>query len=227
MGQRLAIVSLAPKQRLPLTYFIANFLEDLAMSKEKPRYNEIIFLDIEEQNIVDMYTEQNMSTVKIAKVYGCNHHKIEHILEKHDIPRTGASRRKYKLNEAYFDFIDNQNKAYILGFLFADGYNSIPKHTVTMSLQEDDKEILEKIRCEIGSEKELEFLDYSNKHDFGYTYKNQWRLNMFSKHMCDSLDKLGMHQNKSLILEFPDIDKSLYRHFIRGYFDGDGDCIDT
>lgn len=45
---------------------------------------------------------------------------------------------------------------------------------------------------------------------------------MFNKHMCDSLAKIGMVPNKSLLLEFPDIDPALYSHFIRGYYDGDG-----
>ena len=32
--------------------------------------------------------------------------------------------RKYKLNCNYFDTIDTQEKAYILGILAADGYNN-------------------------------------------------------------------------------------------------------
>ena len=99
----------------------------------------------------------------------------------------------------------------------------MPKRTISMSLQEEDRYILERIRTEIGSEYQLEFIDYSNKHDFGYTYKNQYRLLLFSTHMCKVLEEKGMLPNKSLILEFPKwLDESLYSHFIRGYFDGDG-----
>ena len=32
-------------------------------------------------------------------------------------------KRKYNVNDNYIDIIDNQNKAYILGFLYADGCN--------------------------------------------------------------------------------------------------------
>ena len=192
------------------------------MSKEKPNYNEIIFSENEEKNIIDLYQNKNMSTVKIGKKYGCSHKKIAKVLESYNIPRTGISRRKYRINENFFDKIDNQDKAYILGFLYADGCNYKPKQTVSMSLQEEDFDILEKIRVCMGNEHPLEYIDYSNKHDFGYTYKNQYRMLIFSKHMCDSLDNIGMTPNKSLTLEFPRIDKELYRHFIRGYFDGDG-----
>lgn len=195
------------------------------MTNKKPKYNEIVFTEEQQNQIIDMYTNQNMSTVKIGNVFNCGNKVIAKVLEKHNIPRTGVGRRKYSLNEHYFDEIDTPIKAYILGFFYADGSNFPPKQTISMSLQEEDKDILERIRNEMGSEHELEFLDYSNKHDFGYSYKNQYRLLLFSAHMCKILSEKGMIQNKSLTLEFPEwLDESLYSHFIRGYYDGDG-CV--
>ena len=48
-------------------------------------------------------------------------------------------------------------------------------------------------------------------------------LDIYSKHMSDSLAKLGCIERKSLILEWPEwLEENLYSHFIRGYFDGDG-----
>lgn len=183
---------------------------------------KIIFSKEQTNNIIDMYVNQKLSTVTIGKKLGYDYRTITKLLEENSIERVGNGRRKYYLNESYFDNIDTPNKAYILGFFLADGNINPSKQTISMSLQEEDFEVLEKIRNEIGSGKELEYLDYSNKHDFGYTYKNQYRLLMFSRHMCDSLQTHGMIPNKSLKLEFPNIDKSLYRHLIRGYFDGDG-----
>ena len=191
------------------------------MSKNKPRYNEIIFSEVEINKIINMY-KSNISTVTIGKEFNVSHKTIAKVLDKQGIPRTGISRRKYQIDEKYFDKIDNPNKAYILGFLYADGYNSLEKSTLSIALQEEDKYILEFMRKELNSEKPLEFLDYSNKCNNGYHYKNQYRLTIFNKHICETLNKIGMVQNKSLILTFPDIDESLYSHFIRGYFDGDG-----
>lgn len=176
----------------------------------------------DEEKIIHLYTEENLSTVKIGKLYKVSYRTIARLLERNRINRTGVGRRKYSLDETYFENIDTPNKAYILGFLYADGSNNKSKQTVSMSLQEEDKYILEKIRQEVKSEKELEFIDYSDKHDFGYTYKNQYRLLFFSKHISESLESIGMVPNKSLVLEFPDIDSKFYPHFIRGYFDGDG-----
>lgn len=44
--------------------------------------------------------------------------------------------------------------------------------------------------------------------------------------MASRLREIGLYPNKSLILEkMPCIDEKLIRHFIRGYFDGDGSII--
>lgn len=58
-----------------------------------------------------------MSTVKIGKLFDVGHKVIANVLENNNISRTGISRRKYMLNESYFDNIDTPEKAYILGFL--------------------------------------------------------------------------------------------------------------
>lgn len=196
------------------------------MTKDKkPKYNEIVFSEEQEKEIIDMYTNRNMSTVKIGNVFNCGNKVIAKVLERYGIPRTGVGNRKYSLDEHYFDVIDTPNKAYILGFLYADGCNFPKKQTISMSLEEHDKEILEKIRLEIGSEKELEFIEQSKRKDKDndYHYNDCWRLLMFSSHMCKVLNEHGMTPRKSLTLQFPKhLDKSLLSHFVRGYFDGDG-----
>ena len=189
----------------------------------KEVYNKIIFSQEQLQDIKNSYLNGE-SSVKIGKRYGYSHKPILKALHEMgvEVDQKRFS-RKYKLNEHYFDVIDMPNKAYILGFLYSDGNNCIDKCTISIALQEEDWEILEKMRLEIGSEKPLKFLDKSNKHDFGYTYKNQYILPMFSSHMCNSLAEKGVVPNKSLVISFPEwLDKELIPHFIRGVFDGDG-----
>lgn len=187
-----------------------------------PNYNEIVFTKEQKEEIVDMYVNQKLSTPKIGKIMGCNYQKICSVLDEFNIKRVNNGLRKYKINEAYFDNINTPNKAYVLGLMFADGCNFPPKCTAFISLQESDKELLEKIRSEIGSDKPLKIIDYSKRHDNGHSYNNMCTLEMYSKHICESLEKLGVIQNKSLKLEFPNISEELYSHFLRGYFDGDG-----
>ena len=54
--------------------------------------------------------------------------------------------RKYNIDETFFDVIDTEEKAYFLGLLYADGCNATNRNAVILSLKEDDKEILEKIK---------------------------------------------------------------------------------
>ena len=52
--------------------------------------------------------------------------------------------------------------------------------------------------------------------------QDMYRLEIISKHMCEILSSIGATPRKSLTLTFPNINDSLIRHLIRGYFDGDG-----
>lgn len=189
----------------------------------KPNYNERVFTQEQLEDIKELYLS-GISSVKIGKIYGTDHKPILRVLHRMNVDVDQKKMvRKYSLDEHYFDNIDNQDKAYIFGFLLADGHNELKKSTIQMSLQEEDKYILEFMRKKLNSEKPLEFIDYSNKHDFGYTYKNQYRLEFFSKYLCQKLKEHGMIESKSKNLVFPScISDELLSHFVRGYFDGNG-----
>ena len=134
------------------------------------------------------------------------------------------SSRIYPLNESYFDVIDCEEKAYFLGFLYADGCNHIKKGCVTLTLQEKDKEILIRLSKLLQPTKPLQHLKSSS----GFkTNQSSYRLVLASKHISKKLAFLGCVGNKTMLLEFPgenQVSKELQRHFIRGYFDGDG-CV--
>lgn len=120
----------------------------------------------------------------------------------------------------YFDNIDNQDKAYILGFLYADGSMTQDKYRTSITLQERDKEILEKMSNAIGNKNGLGYIP--NNHD---TWQNCYILRINSKRVCDALYYHGLIPKKSLILEFPlNFPFKYYKDFLRGYIDGDG-CI--
>lgn len=170
----------------------------------------------EQYKIIDLY-KNGISVSSIAKDYNVSPYTIYSVLNKHGIK---TSRRKYKVNEHYFDLIDTANKAYILGFLYSDGTNSLKNHQVAISLQEQDKHILDDINKEIENELPLRFYDLKRKNK---NNSNQFRLTINSKYMSDVLNSLGVIPNKSLHLTFPCwLDEKLYSHFIRGYMDGDG-----
>ena len=124
----------------------------------------------------------------------------------------------HKVNKNYFKQIDSENKAYILGFLYADGYNSGTQASFTQLDQ--DRDILDQINKELDSD-----INISKKVQKSNN-KIIDNLVISSKEMCEDLSKLGAIQNKSLNLKFPDkiIPEKFMRDFIRGCFDGDG-CV--
>lgn len=131
------------------------------------------------------------------------------------------SRRKYDINENYFDVIDDPNKAYILGLLYADGNRSGNSNTITINLQEGDRDILDKIKNCIGFSGPLMYIDYHSRDN----RQNQWKLVISNKHMAEQLYQYGVVPNKEFKVEFPKfLNEELLPHFIRGYLDGDG-CI--
>lgn len=129
---------------------------------------------------------------------------------------------KYTYNKHYFKNIDTEEKAYWLGFLFADGcINEKPKSKVLeIILAEEDKEHLNKFIYAIEGNQEPKLKQVKLN---GKTY-NSYRLSICCTELCNDLIKLGCLPRKSLILEFPkySLPLNLYKHFIRGYVDGDG-----
>jgi intein/homing endonuclease len=93
---------------------------------------------------------------------------------------------------------------------------------IAISLQEEDKLILEKLNKVLNSNRVLKFNKARKK-----TWKNTYLLQIYSKHMSQQLSKLGCFQAKSLTLKFPteeQVPNNLLFIFLRGLWDGDG-CI--
>lgn len=134
------------------------------------------------------------------------------------------------MNYNYFDSIDTEEKAYWLGFIFADGNISKSErmykgklkrgnYRFELSLKAEDKSHLEKFAKAIGFNKEVKISKAVNR-------ANRCRLYFNNKHLWTILNSYGCTPNKSLTLTFPKLEiflnKELIKHFIRGYIDGDG-----
>lgn len=175
----------------------------------------------EYDNIVKLYIEGKTQET-IAQIYNVNRTTIKCILVKRNISLRDNShkRRKYSLNENYFDTIDTPNKAYILGLLYSDGCNIVSTNTIKLELQDRDKKILEKICSEISYNGPIK---YTPLHKKNPNWRDTYRITITNQHISKRLSDLGMVANKSLILKFPSFLKNeLIPHFIRGYLDGDG-----
>lgn len=142
--------------------------------------------------------------------------KVSRILKENEI-RIRTSKDvdflKYKLNDNYFNSINSRNKAYWLGYLFADG--CVSNRSNQISIVSNDEYLLNSFKEEIKCTKEI----YQNPN-----HKRAKTLYFSSSIMKKDLINLGCTPRKSLTIEFPNVNNEYYGDFLRGNFDGDG-CI--
>lgn len=169
------------------------------------------FTDKIKSKTIEMY-KSGRSALEISELLNVSIAKVFY-----DLKDVEKKIRKYKFDFSYFDNIDNQKKAYILGFLYADGNNDMKRGRITIGLHRKDREILEKISNTIYGK------DYVKNRKYG---RRQISTLVFhSRKFSETLFTHGCINRKSLVLQYPmHLDDTLFFHFIRGYFDGDG-CI--
>ena len=177
------------------------------------------------QKIIEDY-KNNISLRNLEKKYNVSRSTISSYLEKIDIKKIkGNHYRKYFHDEDFFEKIDSEEKAYWLGFMFADGYivdneKRYGQDAFGLALAKDSIDSLEKFKKSIKATNPITW-DTSKKGS-----QPQGRLLMRSQKTVNDLIDKGCVKQKSLILQPPkNIPDDLIRHFIRGFFDGDGSLI--
>lgn len=125
---------------------------------------------------------------------------------------------KNKINEEYFKVIDNERKAYWLGFIAADG--CINKDNNKLSFCLKDLSVIEKFKKDTESTYKISsFSRYDKRtNKFYYGHSIQVTNRNFISYLIDK----GITNNKTDCLFFPDINEEYYPYFIAGLFDGDG-----
>ena len=198
-----------------------HFIREVLKEKQVDRKGNF-FTDELYKRIIYLYSHRRYVYNYIEYQLLVSENGIRHILRRYNIPLRTYSEinQKYKRNSHYFDVIDNENKAYYLGLLYADGNNFSKHNAITLSLQEEDGYLVEKFKDELEYEGPVHYDELSKKNP---NHKNQVRLTINDEYMSRQLYDIGLVDNKSLILVFPEyIEDTFIRHFIRGYFDGDG-----
>lgn len=170
--------------------------------------------EMEQQDIIREY-QVGLKAVLIADKHSINRSTIYDYLKKHNISTKGGglSNRKYNVNELRFNSIDNEESAYWLGFISADG--NITKYELRVTLASKDKNHLQKLANFLNTDKKIKSIDNN-----GYPASS---LIIASISIIKSLNQYGIKHNKTYNLIFPaNILKSYIRDYIGGYFDGDG-----
>lgn len=135
---------------------ISKYLKEyglLSKQNEKRENNQKI-LDKNRDFIINEYNNNNKSLKEIGNELQISPTTIKNFLIKNNIKIKNNSEchRQLKLNEHYFDKIDTLEKAYILGFICADGWVSNNSNVLGFTIHNKDKEVLHFIKEELESE---------------------------------------------------------------------------
>lgn len=122
-----------------------------------------------------------------------------------------------KVNTDFFK-IWSPDMAYILGFFAADGYITVNNRGGRFwCIEVIDYDLLKQIRMRVGSNHKIGVRVAKN-----INVSNKYRLQIGSLEMCNDLRRLGYDIKKTKSLAIPNIPIKYFAHFVRGYFDGDG-----
>lgn len=171
---------------------------------------------------IERLINKNLTLKEIAVKLNVSYNTILRYCKKYSLTSNTGSKgaKKYNINENYFEVIDSEEKAYWLGFLAADGnlHASVkdkPINRIQINLKKDDKYHLDKFQNAINSNYKI------NEKTINNSQIVQLKINCTK--MCNDLIANNITPKKSLIVTMPkDIPQYLIRHYIRGYFDGDG-----
>ena len=204
------------------------------LTKAKIDKNEFeLIKNMTEQDLIhyiykQYYVERHLSMTKIGEIFGNKSHYYCNQFKKYNLPARDDTQKgkKYTCNENYFEIIDTEDKAYWLGFMYADGYIQSKRkdssRKIGIALSANDIAHLKTFKeCLVATH---DIKTYHSKQ--GYSANTYYcRLLISSEKLAHDLEDKGCFEKKTNILKFPSLEQvpeHLQKHFIRGYFDGDG-----
>ena len=169
-----------------------------------------------EKKIVSLYKEGNLVS-KISRNLNISTGTVYSILKKNGFK---FEKNIKSIDHFYFHNVNNEEKAYWLGFLSADGHISEKTNFIRLELKIEDYNHIEKFKNNIKSEHKI---CKNNKFDkrTKKVYKS-CSISFNSKQIKDDLSKFEILFSKTKTLKSPKINLKLLKHYWRGFLDGDG-----
>lgn len=188
---------------------ISRFVKKIGISRGRQTKKT---LDIE-KDVVKDFQENNLYCEDLAKKYEVDVHTIYRILDKYNIKRQTGYHTNCDIS--YFEQIDNPHKAYLLGFITADG--AVVNNILSIEVHDDDIEVLKYAQQQINPQATITKCKgrLTSKISFG------------AKKIGEDLAKYGIVQNKSKIIKnvpLNFIPQKYLKYYFRGLIDGDG-CV--
>lgn len=178
------------------------------------------FTESQIDEMVCLYVDERMSVSKILKRFNSNTptKQITKLLLKRgvQIRSKNDNNKTYFCDSDFFSDTNSQNVHYILGWIYTDGaLRDNLKQNFSIELQEKDRCMVEYIKESLQADNPIYTTD-----------KPSSILTIHDAGIYDSLSDLGLRQNKSKTLAYPDWVNNLYFFdFVRGVIEGDGSVI--
>lgn len=167
--------------------------------------------------MIELYEKERISIVAIGERYNMSEPTVRKIFEYYDIGIRGVGYEP-RVNQAIFNEIDTELKAYTLGLITTDGHISQDLSSISISLKESDSYILEQINKDL----------FEGRGHIATTHPErdepQIKLSWGGKYMSTVLAKYNVVPRKTYNLTkiYKGIRPDLMHHYIRGLYDGDG-----
>lgn len=187
--------------------------------RENGRSPRGFILSPESPYILECLNSRRYSAREIARKAGTSTAVVSRVARDHNI--TIRPQRRWKVRSSSWSQVATEHDAYWLGFAMADGYVRIKhrakgthEYLFRLHIQRRDVEHLNKLREYLGTDAPIR--NSRNRVHPSVT------LEIWNKEIVHNLSRLGCTPRKSDREQFPNIREDLFRHFLRGYFDGDG-----
>lgn len=152
--------------------------------------------------------------------------QIKFIEDNYPLTTNHISNRR--IRHDIFSKIETELQAYLLGFYSADGNINEKRKTFRIHLQKQDSELVYLYKDIISPDARTFTIGghkTTGRNGQEINAHESFGVDITSAKLCTDLVNLGIGYNKSYNdLHIPEMSENLVRHFIRGYFDGDG-CI--
>jgi thymidylate synthase ThyX len=172
--------------------------------------------DNQEKKIVELYNK-GYSSEKLGRIYNIPSGTVCGIIRKHQTPKSLSESKN--INKNYFTDIDTSIKAYILGFIYADGCMSIKNNG-------NKQIIVDQLDCEELLLRNILREIKPNGNIIKCGHDNMIRIAVQDNDICTDLEKYGIISRKGTLANFNPIlelvDDMYIKDVIRGVFEGDG-----
>ena len=185
----------------------------------------------DETKILEMY-KQGKTSKEIAKFFSVNPATLRRFQKEYNIIARDYFEYRLDYDVHIFDKIDTEEKAYWLGFLYADGNVRKEKlnNSVTIHLNAIDIDHLRKFKVFMKDTRDESVIKIQHRLSPTGNPQTMCSYMICNDNLRNDLIKHGCVPAKSLILTFPDESHfespDLIIDFIRGYIDGDG-CLSS